>query len=121
MREVRVSYSENWIRVHIGALEAAYNSTAFFPMIKEELTSALLSRPEFIYELNQLMNAPLFRAAGISLLNQRPDVNEQLEFFSHADIFKLPAAAPYPQPFMHRHGFNPGLSGIDLVSCMGRL
>lgn len=123
LNQVRVSYADNWIRVHTGALEAAYNSTPFFPMFRDELFSAIREKPEFLHELNLRVNQVLFRASGIRVLTNPTEIPVQatLSALTHDDIALLPALTPYSQPFIHKHGFMGGLSGVDLISCMGRL
>ncbi|MFM9055418.1 MAG: WbqC family protein [Bacteroidota bacterium] len=123
INQIRVSYSDNWIRVHIGALEAAYNSSPFFPLFRDELFSALRSKPEFLHELNHRVNQALYRAAGIQV-NSSPEESADfitLNVLSHEEIASLPHLPPYPQPFGHKHGYRGGLSGVDLISCLGRL
>jgi hypothetical protein len=121
--QVRISYADDWIRVHIGALEAAYNSSPFFPMFRDELFSAIREKPEFLYELNHRVNQALFRSAGIKVLANSTEipVPAELNTLGHDGIALLPSLSPYAQPFAHKHGFTGGLCGVDLISCIGRL
>lgn len=118
INQVRISYTDDWIRVHIGALEAAYNSTPFFPLFREALFSAVRAKPVYLHELNQGVNEALYRAAGIQILSHEPTEHITL---GHDEIALLPPPTSYNQPFMHKHGFTGGLSGVDLIACCGRL
>lgn len=56
---VRLSPHGNWPHVHLGALEAAYGRTPFYPCLAEPLRETLSAPPEKLRDLNTEIHAIL--------------------------------------------------------------
>ncbi|MCB9262360.1 MAG: WbqC family protein [Flavobacteriales bacterium] len=52
LREVEISYTENWPLQHWRGLEAAYNKSPYFEFYKSELQEIIFSEPSKLIELN---------------------------------------------------------------------
>jgi len=50
--DVEIAYDENWARIHIGSLQAAYGKTPFFNEIEEGIVAIYKSTPKYLWELD---------------------------------------------------------------------
>ncbi len=52
IRDVEISYDEDWPRIHFNAVQTAYGKTAFFHEIESDLKSILYAGNEKLWDLN---------------------------------------------------------------------
>jgi hypothetical protein len=50
--DVEISYDENWSRIHIGSLQAAYGKTPFFNEMEDAIMAIYKSTPQYLWELD---------------------------------------------------------------------
>jgi len=126
IKDIRICYQQNWIRVHTGALLAAYNSSPFFQMFKDELFTVFAGKPEFLFDLNQELNGIII--GRLLKGKQKPDsqsneatLTRDLRYLKDQNSieFHLSPATPYVQVFSDRFPFTPFLSWIDWLSNTG--
>ncbi len=65
IRDVRIDYGGPWIVRHKRALEASYNSSAFFPYYKDAIFSVLDRRETFLFDLNLLLLEKILSLLGL--------------------------------------------------------
>ena len=120
IREVRISYRTDWVRVHEQTIRSAYGRSPYYEHFAEQITAPARRRPPTLWELNTELMAVLTPLLGL------PEPPEPLtEFvppgspgYDHPE--NIPAEYPlYPQVFSDRHGFTPGLSVLDALFCQG--
>lgn len=127
LSEIRICYQQDWIRVHTGSLVAAYNSSPFFTLFKDELLRVYASRPEFLFELNEGLNAVILGRLNKSTRSlphtEQPIGGIQADHRHLKDLTSirkhLPPISSYPQVFSDRFPFTPYLSWIDWLSNTG--
>lgn len=123
-RDIRISYAQNWQRNHLGALEAAYNSSPFFNYFRDDLFAFYFARPVFLFDFNIKLIHFLFERLGRSGRLKLIDNSDELPFQnleSDTEGLIQPQPAPYTQVFSQRHGFIPGVSIIDLIANKGSI
>lgn len=118
--QVEIDYKGNWMKDHLGALNAAYASSAFYFYYADEIESILLSKPKTLLELNLNCLKFVLKQAQIQVDYQViQDFN-----FACADDFraicnkkhKSTLAFPsYPQVFAEKFPFVENLSSLDLL------
>lgn len=129
IKDLRISYAENWVDNHWRAMLSAYNNSAFFDVLGDDIRQILDSRPEYLLELNnsflhlildwlldkeiKLTSTTNYEAFPVDSLDCRNLVHPKKDSL-------LVNAAPYFQPFSAKHGFQAGLSVIDLIFSEGR-
>lgn len=120
IREVRISYRNDWWREHEQSIRTAYGRSPFYEFYAEEIFAVPRTKPATLWELNQGLTATVLR------LLKWPVVPKVTEDFVHPEnkLFSRPAdlsaALPaYPQVFTDRHGYLPGLSVLDALFCLG--
>ncbi len=128
IRDIRVDYSTPWVLRTERALDAAYQTSAYYDYYRDELFALLEARPALLWELNLGTIRFLLNNTRIACELQPtrefslPDTTlEDYRFVIHpkkpdAVLDSLALARPYYQVFRDRMGgFTPGLSCLDLL------
>jgi hypothetical protein len=122
VKDIRIDYSKRWQQVHLGALTASYNSSPYFQYYFEDFEKIILSKNEFLIELNIKLT---------ELILKMLKVKTQLSFTSHYEPAGIAEndyryilspkkkseyeGKEYLQVFSPGSGFVKGLSIIDLL------
>jgi hypothetical protein len=129
VREVRISYHNQWRRVHWNALQSAYSESPFFEYYADDIRPFFEQKYEFLIDFNEAI-----RQKMCELLDIETSVSYSSGFMVQGSGFmdfrevihaKHPQDDPEFQPrsywqvFQHRYGFQPNLSILDLLFCMG--
>lgn len=130
MRDVRISDHGRWRQLHWNALCTAYGESPFFDYYADDLRPFFEERRwEFLYDFNweitqrlcQLLDISPRIAGTESYRSPQPGELDCRDTITpkcpDADAGFLPR--PYWQVYARRHGFQPGLSILDLLFCMG--
>lgn len=112
--EVRVDYTEDWVRRTEYAIETAYFSSPFFEYYRDELFAILDSRPETLWELNSRITDFFCRKIGI-VPNWGGREGEDLRDIIHPKKAPYLPAKEYWQVFREKFGFVGNLSVMDLL------
>lgn len=126
IKDIQICYQQDWIRVHTGALIAAYNSSPFFPMFRDEIFTVYSRKHRFLLDLNEELNAIVIGRLSKGNSNKEGDSYESV---SDCDFtyLKDPKSiedhfapiAPYVQVFADRFPFSPFMSWVDWLSNTG--
>src|ERR1043165_4483761 len=65
--DVRISYDQNWQRIHWKSIVSAYRHSAYFDFLEEDLAPFYIRRHELLTELNVEMLKALFRMLKVSI------------------------------------------------------
>jgi hypothetical protein len=127
MKDVRISYNENWQKLHWQSLTSAYRRSPFFEFYEDELKCFYEEREEFLLEFNcKLMRA----IASILKINLTIEFTEKYNKEAGEEITDIRSRfmpgkhskrnfASYPQVFSDRFNFIEDLSVFDLLFNMG--
>ncbi len=136
VKDVRISDHNNWRKVHWHALQSAYSESPFFDYYVDDIRPFFEKKYAFLIDFNEAI-----RQTICELVDIHPSVEYSLEFRVHGSGFMVQGsgfkdfrevihakhpqedaefeARPYWQVFQHRYGFQPNLSILDLLFCMG--
>lgn len=129
VKDVRISDHNNWRKVHWHALQSAYSESPFFDYYVDDIRPFFEKKYAFLIDFNEAI-----RQKMCELLDIETSVSYSSGFMVHGSGFKdfrevIRAkhpqedaefeARPYWQVFQHRYGFQPNLSILDLLFCMG--
>jgi hypothetical protein len=132
IREVRISYRENWIARHIRSLQAGYGNAPFFDFYADGIFQILEKRHSFLFDLNLELLYLLCRhlkwspdkigfTASFQTIYPASilDLRNRIHPNHPSSIVNQQSSITYPQVFQEKHGFLPDLSVIDLLFCQG--
>lgn len=128
IKEVRISYDQNWPKQFRKHLQSAYGKSPFYMHYEAELFHLLDSGTSYLFELNSLMLNFVSKKLACKLTLGQTE--EYLENYSgnYCDLrncYTLTGGSKtgnevyYPQVFEHKFGFVSGLSILDLLFNMG--
>ena len=128
-KDLRISDHNQWRRVHWNALQSAYSESPFFEYYADDIRPFFEQKYEFLIDFNEAI-----RQKMCELLDIETSVSYSSWFMVQDSGFKdfrevIHAKHPqddpefqprsYWQVFQHRYGFQPNLSILDLLFCMG--
>ena len=142
-KDLRISDHNQWRRVHWNALQSAYSESPFFEYYADDIRPFFEQKYEFLIDFNEAI-----RQKMCELIDIEASVSYSSGFMVHGSGFmvhgsgfmvqgsgfkdfrevihaKHPQDDPEFQPrsywqvFQHRYGFQPNLSILDLLFCMG--
>lgn len=127
IKDLRISYDEDWQRNHWRTIFSAYNSSPFFEYYADELESFFRKKANFLLDQNQhitetiltilemqtkLILTKAFEQIPENCQNFRERINPKAQQNTEDQQFK---AQPYTQVFSEKFGFVPDLSILDLL------
>ena len=128
IRDIRVDYSTPWVIRTERALDAAYQTSAYYDYYRDELFTLLEAKPQTLWELNlstiRFLNNNIRIACELEPTREfvAPDAtHDDYRFIIHPKkpdnvLASLGLSRPYYQVFRDRMGgFTPGLSCLDLL------
>lgn len=121
MHEVQISYTENWVSKHKMSLQSAYSKSPYYEYYMPYFTAILDSKIENLSELNLMIFKEIYRILKLEipyeLLESPPVLKSQTKEFI-PNVFDT-SLIPYPQVFRYKREFEPDLSILDLLFCLG--
>lgn len=135
VKDLRISDHNQWRRIHWNALQSAYSESPFFEYYADDIRPFFERKYEFLVDFNEEIRQKICELIDIhpeveyTTEYQKPMANSQQltanKDFREVIHAKHPQADadfephPYWQVFQHRYGFQPNLSVLDLLFCMG--
>ncbi|MEM6321873.1 MAG: WbqC family protein [Bacteroidota bacterium] len=132
IREVRISYDENWAAKQWNAIYSAYGNAPFFEYYVDDLRPLFQNKSTFLFEHNLKVLQTLFFVLDIKPAIQLSQTYLQGDYAGICDFrnkitpkdssgendnsFQI---TPYQQVFEEKTGFLPNLSILDLLFCKG--
>ena len=132
IREVRISYDDNWQTKQWTAICSAYGNSPFFEYYVDDFKPLFEEKPPFLFEHNlKVLNTLFF------VLDFKPPIqlsqNYLTEPFDGICDFRNQISpksgggasdktyqnVPYQQVFAQKNGYLPNLSILDLIFCKG--
>lgn len=111
IRDVRISYHENWQLIHWRSIKTAYGNAPYFEHYADQLVRFYEKKEVFLFDYNLALFDFLVKKTGWKgriLLSE-----------NYAPVPDLPEIGikPYPQVFQDRYEFMGGLSVLDALMC----
>ena len=127
INDKRISYHENWQKLHWKSLEAAYRSSPFFEYYEDGFRTVLMKRHKLLIELDLQLMSLILKILDIEVdLSITSEYKEEFDgldlredFTPNTNGADKGAFNHYTQVFEDRHGFLPNLSIADLIFNQG--
>ena len=135
VKDLRISDHNQWRKVHWNALQSAYSERPFFEYYADDIRPFFEHKYDFLIDFNEAIRQKICELIDIhphveytteyvkpTANSQQPIAFSDFREVIHAKHPKPDAdfeAKPYWQVFQHRYGFQPNLSILDLLFCMG--
>jgi WbqC-like protein family len=131
VKEVKISYDEDWRKIHWRTLEASYRSSPFFEFYEDDLIPYFTTKKyDYLVDLTQALQSEI---CSLLKINLSYDIaTEYIEIYENADDFRNYTGTrtnmiedspflskPYIQVFENKNGFLPNLSVLDLLFNQG--
>lgn len=125
MKDIEISYAENWQKLHWKSIKTAYQSAPYFEFYEDALASIYETKETSLLKFN-------LKALGIilNILKTEKAYSLNHEYLKHPACTDLRGAfsakhetqaafAPYWQPFSEKYGFIRNLSVVDVICNKG--
>ena len=128
MKDLKVSYDDNWRHVHWQSLVSAYNMSPFFEYYEDDIKPLFERKFDYLVDLNaeamDIVNRLLMMddmtinvsETYIPAQTVELDLRNQITPKTHLDDF---CQKEYYQVFSEKYGFQPNLSILDLLFNLG--
>jgi hypothetical protein len=113
-KDIRISYCQDWQKIHWRSIETAYNNSPFFLYYREHLEPFYIKKFDFLLDFNTGLLEVIFLIFRIEKEINFTDHFEKLSADHNTFLFQH-----YTQVFENRSGFLPDLSIIDLIFNLG--
>ena len=121
IKDIKISYAQNWQRTHWRAIKFSYNSSPYFQYYKEEIKNLMNKRETYLLKFNLKIHEKI-----LSILKINTEINITNQYFRQGDFkdlreykFNNVLAEEYEQVFSNRHQFISNLSILDLIFNLG--
>ena len=115
--EIKISYSEDWQKIHWKSIESAYNSSPFFEFYKNKLKPYYFNEEIYLIDFNKKIQFEILKMINEKIEHKTSSkYNENGKFIDLRNSeFKSKIIEKYDQVFIEKHGFISNLSILDLL------
>ena len=121
IKNIKISYIENWQKNHWNSIKSAYNSSPFFKYYEDKFSPFFEEKEVYLVNFNtKLQNVIL------TILTEKQETNITTEYQKKGNFYdlrkhnwKTSIQETYSQVFMQKHGFITNLSILDLLFNLG--
>ena len=127
IRDICISYGQEWRRLHLRAMETSYNSTPFFEYYKDDIHAIYEKKEKYLFDFNMQLLEFTLDALGMkreilttdSYFEGEAGIEDARELFHPKKENTDTGSKPYYQMFAEKFGFTDGLSIVDLLFNLG--
>jgi len=121
IKEIQISYKQNWQKEHWNAIVSSYNSSPYFEYYKDELQPFFEKEEMLLIDLNCKLQLVI-----LNILQVEDEIITTTEYLHKGNFSDLrnykwntEKQEKYDQVFMEKQGFIPNLSILDLLFNLG--
>ncbi len=128
IKDIRIEYTQDWHRQHIGAIKAAYGKAPFFEYFFDYFNLIYSKKHDFLIDLNFEILTVCLKLMKINLnikFTENYEINLLDDFrgtiHPKLDSNRLNVYLPFVYSQNFGNNFVPNLSVLDLLMCQGPL
>ncbi len=112
LKDVQISYSEDWVTNHLRSIKTAYNRSPFYEFYAHGFENILQQKPKFLIDLN--IKSIEF---GVQYLQLDKEItcSDAYRGLDELERDNKPQVITYHQVFEEKYGFVANLSFLDLL------
>ncbi|MEE2954117.1 MAG: WbqC family protein [Bacteroidota bacterium] len=121
IKDIQISYANNWQAEHWKSIKSAYNSSPFFMFYSDEIYTVFIQKQKFLLDFNLKLQSKILK-----LLNIEYETNLTTSYLKETkkiDLRKyyqiINNHKQYQQVFSYKYSFEQNLSIIDLLFNLG--
>ncbi|MEZ5046463.1 MAG: WbqC family protein [Chitinophagaceae bacterium] len=124
-KDIRISYSEAWQKVHLRSIQNTYRRTPYFEYFESDLQLFFEQKPAFLFDWNRASIEWILKQ-----LRYTPKHSFTSRYSDHVPATDLriqktsicdsSIVSEYPQAFVESQAFIPHLSLLDTLFCTGK-
>jgi hypothetical protein len=118
-KDIRISYAEDWRKIHLRSIESAYRRTPYYEYYIDTIEKILHKNHTHLIDLNFELLQFLIEKTGLACEIKSTDVTEkisrELNDLVNPKVVSAFTGKPYLQTFTERFGFENNLSVLDLL------
>ena len=128
IKEVAISYEENWTKHHLQTLKSAYGKSPFFEFYFDKIENLFHKNIPGLYDFNMSALALMLKLLKLPVIvaetkeyhkeTDNPIINQRNKFVIQPEIHEM-KEVPYVQVWSKPHIFYQGLSILDTLFCVG--
>lgn len=125
MKDIQISYAENWQKLHWKSIKTAYQSSPYFEFYEDKFLKIFEKEDKFLMDFNlkalEIIQQILKTEKAYSLNDEyikNPEAEDFRNFFSAKSDNEI-AMEDYYQTFSDKLGFIKDLSVLDLICNKG--
>ena len=122
IKNLKISYKQNWQKQHWNAIESAYNSSPFFEYYEDDLAPLFHAKQNHLLDFNFKCLEIIFECLQLdfnyqttSCFEAKPKNCSDYRYLANARKEKEHLFKPYTQVFSNKHGYINNLSILDLL------
>ncbi|MHA7130071.1 WbqC family protein [Algoriphagus namhaensis] len=125
--ELKIDYSQKWVQSHLRSIQTAYGKAPFYEHYFPYFEAVLLSQPERLWDLNSQILTLCLRllqiSAKVAEVDREADLTEEVDIRGLITTQERFSERKYYHPIAYFQlfgvDFEPNLSILDLLFCMG--
>lgn len=121
IKDIRISYKQDWQKQHWNSIESCYNSSPFFQYYKHEFSYLFKKKEVYLVDFNSKIQNII-----LNLLGKKYTIKTTSKYQTKNTIYDYrdykwqhKNQTQYHQVFMEKHGFISNLSILDLLFNLG--
>jgi hypothetical protein len=127
VKDIQISYSSPWQKIHWRSIETAYNNSPFFLYYRDHFEPFYRKRIENLLEFNTELLKVIFNLLGLEkkigftdhYMSQPEEMTNKRSLVNKKMNSSKTSFPEYQQTFNPKFGFLPNLSVIDLLFNLG--
>jgi hypothetical protein len=116
MKDIKISYHEDWVRVHWNSITSAYRSSPYFYYIENELKEIIYQKHEFLFDINMAIFSLIIKTLRLDItLSEQNELTPTNDFRNHFDCKAVSESEFIQYHQLFSEGKEPFMSNLSVL------